>query len=90
MPKGKKCSFCDKFMLHIVEPEGFSRCSNCGFVGWWTGDRVRPGSGMGFKCINCKKNTLHFLATVEESKKVAMFRCSTCLYAGVRPNHPVA
>ena len=84
MPRGSKCSFCNQFKLHLDGSESFSECSNCGFVGWRVGDPVYPGQGKGFRCTNCQKQTLHFLMKVEDTD-VEMFRCSTCLYAGVRP-----
>ena len=84
MAKGSKCSFCSELTLHVHESESFSECSNCGFIGWRVGTLVYPGPGMGVKCVNCRKQTLHFLTELADNK-VEMFRCSTCLYAGVRP-----
>ena len=85
MPKGSKCSFCNTLTLHLDESESFSTCSVCGFVGWRVGAPVSPGQGMGFKCLNCRKQTLHSLTSVSNSG-VKVFRCSVCLYAGVRPS----
>jgi hypothetical protein len=87
MPKGSKCSFCNQLTLHIDVSESFRKCATCGFVGWRLLDPVRPGSGKGYRCVNCGKQTLHYLELVPDTNNVAMFRCSTCLYAGVRPNH---
>ena len=82
MPKGSKCSFCGELTFHVDNSESFSECSTCGFVGWRVGAPVYPGKGKGFRCVNCGKHTLHFLAEVTD---VEMFRCSICQYAGVRP-----
>ena len=84
MPKGSKCSFCNQLTLHIDVSESFRKCATCGFVGWRVGDPIRPGKGKGKRCVNCGKQTLQLLAEVDGTN-VGMYRCSTCLYAGVKP-----
>ena len=83
MAVGRKCSFCGELTLHLDDSESFRECSVCRFVGWEVGTPVYPGPGMGYKCVNCKKQTLHFLKKVADTG-VEIFRCSICLYAGVR------
>ena len=79
--RGYRCPSCDTLTIHLdKESESFSKCSNCGFVGWRIIDPVKPGKGKGNKCVNCRKSTLHYLTTLEG---VDMFRCSVCLYAGI-------
>ena len=82
MAKGSKCPFCGELTLH--DSGSLSECSTCRFVGWQVGHPVYPGSGKGFRCVTCSKQTLHYLINVADAD-VEVFRCSTCLYAGVRP-----
>ncbi len=81
MPRGKKCPFCDRLTLR---GDALMECSICGFVGWRVTAPVNPGKGRGYKCVNCKKQTLHSLQNVKDTD-VEILRCSVCQYAGVRP-----
>lgn len=84
MPQRRKCTFCNRLTLRVDDAsKSYSECSNCGFVGWAPLDPVNPGSGKGYRCVNCGKHTLHEMTNVPDSD-VAMYRCSTCSYAGVR------
>jgi predicted RNA-binding Zn-ribbon protein involved in translation (DUF1610 family) len=85
MDKVSECSFCDNIALQAHDSGSFSQCPKCGFIGWWLLDPVRPGQGRGYKCVNCGRQTLHNLVPVPGTNNVVMFRCSTCLYAGVGP-----
>ncbi len=81
MAKGKRCPFCYTLTIQIDDSESFSECSKCEFVGWWLADSVRPGPGLGYKCVNCQKSTLHYFQT---KAGVEVYRCSKCLYSGVK------
>ena len=83
MAMGRKCPACWNQTLHVEEAGSFSECSSCRFIGWSVGAPVHPGSGMGLRCVNCQKATLHSLARVGDTH-VEIFRCSTCLYAGIK------
>ena len=82
MAMGSKCPYCWNQTLHIEDTGSFSECSSCGFVGWRVGAPVHPGPGKGLRCVNCQKATLHFLTRVADTT-TEVYRCSTCLYAGV-------
>ena len=79
--RGWKCPFCKRFLLHIKAEGSYRECDNCGFVGWWLADPVKPGQGLGYKCANCQKSTLHYFDTKAD---LEIFRCSKCLYSGTR------
>ena len=81
MPKGRKCSFCGKSKFDVDKGSPFDLCMNCGFVGWRLTAPVEPGPGKGYKCLLCAESTLHLLIKV---KDVDMYRCSRCLYSGIR------
>ena len=82
MPRGNKCPFCNTLTLHVNDSRSFRERSSCGFVGWRLTAPVKPGPGKGKRCVNCRKSTLHSLT---DTGGFAVFRCSTCLYAGTRP-----
>ena len=79
--RGWKCPICKKFLLHLDISESFRECRSCGFIGWWLADTVAPGPGLGYKCVNCQKSTLHYFAT---KAGVEIYRCTKCLYSGAK------
>ena len=53
--RGKKCPFCGRLKMQVDSSKSFRQCSGCGFVGWRITAPVKPGSGMGYTCPNCKE-----------------------------------
>ena len=82
MAKGKRCPLCGELKFHLDDEKAFRECANCNFIGWRLTDPVRPGPGKGYTCVVCGEYTLHSLMDVTG---VDLYRCSACLYVGVKP-----
>jgi hypothetical protein len=69
------CPVCKK--QTFFNEGGVKQCTKCKATGWAWNDPVEPGQGMGKKCPNCAKQTLHAIAGVVS---FTIRRCSTCSY----------
>lgn len=82
MAKGKMCPVCEENRFHVNEEKACRVCWGCGFIGWRLTDPIESGGGTGYRCADCTENTLYSLIDVTG---VDVYRCSTCLFVGVKP-----
>ena len=82
MAKGKLCPLCEEHRFHPNEEEGWRDCWSCGFIGWRLTDPIKSGGGMGYRCVDCTEHTLYRLIDLPG---VDLYKCSTCLFVGVKP-----
>ncbi len=76
MSKGYKCPHCSEQKGTYLA--GHYRCGNnsCEAVWWEPFDRPEAiGSGKGYECHNCKRQTMFFMERLGDA---ALWRCSTC------------
>lgn len=81
---GSECPNCKQRTFFNEGP--VSQCSKCGTTGWGWNRSVKPGSGKGYICPHCDKQTLH--QVIDIGDKHALRRCATCDYSLVVPSAP--
>ena len=75
------CSTKNKSHTFTESPGKLDVCSDCGLIGWKTGEIPSPGRGPGYLCPACKQLTFH---DFNADAITTIFRCSSCQYSGVR------